>query len=166
MDKIGRPRGLIRYSSEAAMAEGRTRLLRARVVVYPVLLAGALALFGYTWAGRDAADVTFLRNRANPYRLLDSGEVSSVVLVKVANRTREERSFDVAIPESSRLESADLPLVVPAGKSATASIHVVLPRAAFTRGRAEIRVRVTDGAGFDRTFAHHLLGPLYSGAAS
>src|SRR5690606_26461561 len=34
MDKLSRPRGLIRYTSEHALKQGRTRILRPRVMLY------------------------------------------------------------------------------------------------------------------------------------
>ncbi|HTG97044.1 MAG TPA: cytochrome c oxidase accessory protein CcoG, partial [Burkholderiales bacterium] len=38
MDKVGRERGLIRYSTSHAMEGGRTRVLRSRVLVYSTLM--------------------------------------------------------------------------------------------------------------------------------
>jgi cytochrome c oxidase accessory protein FixG len=166
MDKIGRSRGLIRYSSQQAMDEGRARLLRPRVVVYPLILAVVIGLFGVALAGRGTADVSFLRNRAIPYRVLDSGSVSNVLMVKIANRTRDERTYDVTVLETAEIHSSDLPLAVAAGESAQATIHVVLSRDRFERGRAQITVRVTGDDGFNREFRQHVLGPLFGTAAS
>ena len=36
---------------------------------------------------------------------------------------------------------------------------VVAPPDVFTNGRRQVRIRVTDGAGFERTFDYQLLGP-------
>ena len=52
MDKIDRPRGLIRYSSQSAMAGERKRLLRPRIVVYPLVLVIIASLFGMALAAR------------------------------------------------------------------------------------------------------------------
>ena len=38
MDKVGRPRGLIRYATQDALAGKPPRLLRPRVVLYPIAL--------------------------------------------------------------------------------------------------------------------------------
>jgi polyferredoxin len=148
------------------MDEGRSRLLRPRVVIYPLILAVVLGLFGLTLAGKGTADISFLRNRAIPYRVLDSGSVSNVLMVKIANRTREERTYDVTVLETEKIRSSDLPLAVPAGESAQATIHVVLPRDQFERGRAQITVRVIGDDGFNREFRQHVLGPLFGGADS
>ena len=38
MERIGKPKGLIRLSSQAAIEGGRGRLLRLRVILYPALM--------------------------------------------------------------------------------------------------------------------------------
>jgi cytochrome c oxidase accessory protein FixG len=164
MDRIGRPRGLIRYASRQALDEGRTRLLRPRVVIYPVLIGIAVVALGLTLGGQDTADVSVLRVRTRPYRVLDSGAVENVVLLKIVNRSGATRAYDVRAPEPAALASADLPLTLPAGGTATATLHVVLPRSSFGGGRADVELRVTADAGLDRSIRHRLLGPLFGGA--
>jgi cytochrome c oxidase accessory protein FixG len=171
MARIGRPRGLIRYSSQAAMESGRSRLMRPRVVAYPLLLAVAVGLFGFTLAGRASADVTFLRNRSQPYRLTEQGTVANVLTVKITNRSRAPRTFDLRVLETDHYRSADTPLRLGPGESGIGVLHVDLPRASFERGRAVVTVRVSDDAGFAEDHTQHVLGPLFgaapaSGAAS
>ncbi|MCP3903918.1 MAG: cytochrome c oxidase accessory protein CcoG [Planctomycetes bacterium] len=163
MDRIKRPRGLIRHSSQAAMETGRRRVLRPRVVIYPVLLVIVLTLFGVTLAGKAEADVDFLRTRSRPYVVLDSGQVSAQVLVKITNRTQEPRRYEIDVPEAEEATSPDLPLTVDGGEASTATVRLVLARERFHQGRAPISVRVSDDNGFTAAFDHHVLGPLFGG---
>jgi cytochrome c oxidase accessory protein FixG len=163
MDRIKRPRGLIRYSSQQSMEEGRRKLLRPRVVVYPLLLGAALTLFGFTLAGKDSADVSFLRNRARPYQLVEGGGVANTLTVKIANRTDEVRTYDVTVAEAAGTVSSELPLAVAGLSTGQATVHVTLPRQAFDQGRATITVRVTDDDGFEKAFEQTVLGPLFAG---
>jgi cytochrome c oxidase accessory protein FixG len=165
MAKIGRPLGLIRYSSQEAIETGRRGLLRPRVVIYPLVLAVALTLFGFTLASKGPADVTFLRTRSQPYRTLESGDVGNVVLVKIVNRTDEPRTYNIAVPGARSMHSADLPMTIEGGDSASATLHVTLPRDRFEDGRAEIAVEVSDNEGFSDEYRHHVLGPLFTGTA-
>src|SRR5262249_34103707 len=57
MDKLGRARGLIRYSSHAELAGEPRRILRARTIVYPALLAAAVIGLLVTLGERAAAEV-------------------------------------------------------------------------------------------------------------
>ena len=67
--------------------------------------------------------------------------------------------------EDAELNSADLPLTLPVGETGSVTLHVVLPRDRFERGRAEITVRVTDDGNFSKDLRYHALGPLYGGPA-
>src|SRR5262249_50274176 len=86
MARIGKPLGLIRYSSKDELAGQPRRILRPRIVLYPLLLAlvwGALVL---ALARREPADVTVLRGLGTPFSVLPSGEVSDQIRVKIVNR--------------------------------------------------------------------------------
>ncbi|HEB61074.1 MAG TPA: cytochrome c oxidase accessory protein CcoG [Phycisphaeraceae bacterium] len=161
MDKIGKPRGLIRYSSQEAMATGRNRFLRPRLVLYPAVLAIVFTLFVVTLLGKGSAEVTFLRNRSTPYHILDNGDVTSTLLVKIINRSEDQREYDIKIPEAEKMDTNDLPLPVPPESGETATLHLTLPREKFTDGRARVTVHVSDGVDFNRTYSYYILGPLF-----
>jgi cytochrome c oxidase accessory protein FixG len=161
MDRIGRPRGLIRYTSRDELAGAPRRILRPRIVLYPLLLA--LVWGGLTVAllGREPADITVLRGPGSPFALLPTGEVSNQIRVKIVNRSGGEREYRIEIPGEERLRVivAESRLRVADGRSATATVFVTAPRGAFHDGRRDIRVRVSDDAGFSTTAAYRLLGP-------
>jgi cytochrome c oxidase accessory protein FixG len=161
MERIDKPRGLIRYSSEREIGGEAPRRLRPRVLAYPALLALVAVLFGVTIAGRETADVSILRHRSRPYEVLPSGAVANTVLVKVVNRSDRPRTFTVDVPGAIEVASHDLPLRLEPTAQATASLRVVVAADRFEDGRAEIEVRVSDGDGFDEAIAHAVLGPLY-----
>jgi cytochrome c oxidase accessory protein FixG len=161
MTKLGRPRGLIRYTSRAELEGARHRWLRSRVVFYLVLLVLVLGAFTVTLARRAPADVTVLRGTGSPFAVLPSGEVSNQVRIKVANRTRENRRYliELAGADGVRLVAPENPLAVAVGKTATATVFVTAPRAAFAGGQRDIAFRVSDGAGFSALATFRLLGP-------
>ncbi len=166
MRKLSKPLGLIRYSSQEAMESGKRRFLRPRVVIYPVILCVVLVLFGVVLVNTGTADVSFLRNRANPYTLSDDGNVTNLVLISVRNRTTESRSYDISVVEDAKVSSVDLPLILESNQSGSATLHVTIPRHRFSSGRAEINVRITDDDTFDKTYTHRMIGPLFGGADS
>jgi len=166
MEKIKKPRGLIRFTSQHALATGQRSILRPRVVVYPLLLLVLVSLFSITLARRGSADVTFLRNRAAPYTLLESGDVSSTILMKITNRTKEVRTYQVNLIGGGTIECQDLPVVVEKGNAGSITMHIVLPQSEFTQGRAEIIYRVTGDDGFDREYSQYILGPLFGDGAN
>ena len=70
-----------------------------------------------TLAGRETARVSFLRNRATPYTVVEGGAVATTIRVKITNRTEEPRVYAVAVDEAPGMTSPDLPLEIDGGAS-------------------------------------------------
>jgi cytochrome c oxidase accessory protein FixG len=161
MDRIGRPRGLIRYSSRDELGGAPRRILRPRVVLYPLLLIAVWGMLGWALTHRAGADVTVLRGLDSPFKLLPSGDVSNQIRVKIVNRADGDRRYliEIADGEGLHLIAPDNPLAVEAGHAATATVFVTAPRSAFRGGERAVRFRVGDGAGFVSSVPYRLLGP-------
>lgn len=164
MDRVGRPRGLIRYSSQEELEGGRRGFLRPRVVLYPLVLGVTLTLFIVSLVTRKNAAVTILRATDSPYTKLVSGEVSNRIRVKVANRDSKEHRYRISVEglREVHLRTAQNPLAVLPGKTEVAGLFVLAPPSLFVKGRRTIRLKISDGEGFSVTRTFLLLGP-YSG---
>lgn len=75
MLKVGKPEGLIRYSTESESAGGKLKWVRARSVIYATLLIGVLVAFSYTLERRSELDVVILRSVGAPFQMIDDGQV-------------------------------------------------------------------------------------------
>jgi hypothetical protein len=132
--------------------------------LYPVLLFILLALLAFNLAGRADVDVTVLRVRSTPYHVLENGEVSNIVKLKVTNRTDGAKRYTLQLDGDGRLHPADLALDVPAGEAIPLDVEVVLPRARFVNGRATVRLSVLDrdqDGDAAAAVEHVVLGPLF-----
>jgi len=161
MVKIGKPIGLIRYSSRDELAGQPRRFLRPRIALYPLLLVLVWGAFALALAGRAPLDVTVLRGLGTPFALLPTGEVSDQIRIKIVNRRRTDERYRIELVDAGplRLVAPDNPLALGAGKTATASVFVIAPRDAFGDGRRDIRFRISDDDGFSATVPYRLLGP-------
>ncbi len=166
MDRVGRPRGLIRYTSRDELAGAARRILRPRVVLYPLLLVLVWGALVVGLASREPADVTVLRGLGSPFTVLPSGVVSNQIRIKIVNRDSVDHRYRIEVEEagSSRAEplaliAPDNPLSVVAGGSATAPVFVTSGPVAFEDGRREVRFRVSDGMGWSISVPYRLLGP-------
>jgi cytochrome c oxidase accessory protein FixG len=166
MDQVGRPRGLIRYSSRDELAGASRRILRPRIVLYPLLLVLVWGALAWALAHRAPADVTVLRGLGSPFTVLSSGLVSNQIRVKIVNRDSVDRRYRIDVEAMGRAADEPLemiapenPLAVAAGKSATATVFVEAPPKAFDDGQREVRFRVSDGAGWSEVLPYRLLGP-------
>ncbi len=168
MAKLGRDAGLIRYSTQAAMDGEPSRLLRPRVVVYPAIMLVLLTALTVLLSVKKTADVVLLRNLGNPFTVMDDGQVSNSMRIKITNRREMAVAYTVqsASDVVSRIELAENPLAIDAGDSRTEGVLIVLPRSAFSKGVCDITLHVSDGAGFEQEIPCRLLGPAGSGKPS
>ncbi len=147
MTKLGRPTGLIRYSSQRALEATPRKGLRARLVVYPTLLAGLLVAAAYMIATRQDAAVAILRTQGTPYAIKDAGTaaevVESIVRLRIDNRTRGALTYAVAGGDGVELIRGER---VEVAGDASREIDVVVRSAPaqFVRGRREVELTVAE----------------------
>jgi len=161
MDKISKPRGLIRYSSREMLAGAVRHFLRPRTILYPIALAGFLGTFVFALGTKATADVTLLRAIGDPFSVDDRGRIVNQVRLRIANRSGSDREYRIEIEGagSGVVIVPVNPFPVAKGKTASTSFFVTLPPDAFLSGEPTIEVHVTDGARFDEEFPWRLLGP-------
>jgi cytochrome c oxidase accessory protein FixG len=87
MDKIGKPRGLVRYTSEAAIALKEKFKVTPRIIGYSALLTVLLVALTSLLALRRDVDTTVLRTPGQLYQERDGGRVSNLYNVKIVNKT-------------------------------------------------------------------------------
>lgn len=164
MDRIGAPRGLVRYSSQAILEEGeKKKLIRGRTVVYPFLLAGLLGGLAFAVSTHQSTEVKMLRGTGAPFTVED-GVVRNQVRIRISNRTEGSQSYalDVIGPEGTTLLAPVNPLAVEPNATESALVFVHAPQAAFKQGDLQVKIIVTtDGFREERPF--RLLGPMGTG---
>jgi cytochrome c oxidase accessory protein FixG len=160
MTKLKRPRGLIRYSSQAAVEGASRRLLRPRVIIYPMILIAVLSGFFLALGSREPADVTVLRGLGRPFTEMTAGEISNPVRIKIVNRTEHPVTYLVsAVEPGVRVISETDPILIAGGKSATIAASIIAPGSAFDSGSKDMTLRISDGKAFTQDRKYKLLGP-------
>jgi cytochrome c oxidase accessory protein FixG len=165
MDKIGKPRGLIRYSSEDELAGKGRKLLRPRVVIYPLILAVTLFSLVYLLGSKAEAEVKILRTTA-PFTQFDDGRVSNQVLLKVTNKTESAKQYTIALEGAPDAEfiAPQNPFELAPLQSKTIAVIINSEPDKYHDGKRPVTLRVTDGADYDRAIEHELLGPMNGSA--
>ncbi len=162
MERIEKPRGLIRYTSQDALAGNQTKLLRPRVVIYPLILVGLLSLLGMALSSRASADVMLLRGRGVPFTVMDDGNVSNQVRIKIQNRDTKKHAYKLELiePKSGlKVITPTNPLPVRAGHHAEGIMFVITPDKTFPEnGKLPIKIRIS-AKGFEEVVSWQLLGP-------
>ena len=117
MDKMDYPRGLIRFTTQNALATGQgregivRRVLRPRVLVYGgVLLALTVAMM-VTLAMRMPLKVDVVRDRAALSRIVAGGKLENVYRLQVMNATERPQRYRITADGLAGLSVASDPLV-------------------------------------------------------
>ncbi len=167
MERIGRPRGLIRYSSRAAMEDGRTSLIRPRVFIYPAILAVIAGAFLFVLLNRQPADITLLRSGPDAYQTVADGAIRNDLRVKVVNRSEEMRTFALGLRGVDDASLAgDTRFTIEPGATRVANVQIFTPAAIFERGTASIDLHIADDHAFEQTMTYRIQGPWSPGASN
>jgi polyferredoxin len=93
MDRMGYPRGLVRYTTQNALEGKPTHILRPRVIIYATILLVAGGLTAYSILTRPGLSMDVLRDRNVLYRTLDCGRIENSYMLKITNRTETQHSY-------------------------------------------------------------------------
>ena len=103
MDKVSLPRGLIRYSTENALARHYStrdilaHLLRPRTLLYAGVLLIIVAATAWSLATRIPLKVDVIRDRATLYREADNEQIENVFRLHVMNTDEKPHRYSIAV---------------------------------------------------------------------
>ncbi|MCP4457377.1 MAG: cytochrome c oxidase accessory protein CcoG [Cytophagales bacterium] len=87
MDRIDKPRGLVRYASEANIADNKSFEFTARIKAYSVLLVLLIVALVSLLIIRSDFETTILRQPGMTFQKRDDGRVSNLYQMKMVNKT-------------------------------------------------------------------------------
>jgi polyferredoxin len=103
MDKVGYPRGLVKYSTEHAIQQNWTKaqtmrhILRPRVLIYTGILAAIVLAMGVSLALRTPFKVDVVRDRGSLARIVSGGRIENVFRLQIMNATETTQNFHVSV---------------------------------------------------------------------
>ena len=145
MDKMNYPRGLIRYSTQNAMAQGWNkaqllrRVFRPRVLVYSVILMAITAALFTSLVFRTPFKVDVFRDRASLARIVSGGKIENVYRVQVMNATESMQQYRISASGLAGLALVSEGLIsVDATEARSVAVTLQLPYEAAKPGSHEI----------------------------
>ncbi len=97
MDKVGYPRGLIRYSTESAKQGQPVRVLRPRIVIYAMVLLFIVGALLTAISLRSPVGMEVIGDRSILYREVGDGRVENVYTLKIVNKTTRPQRYVVSV---------------------------------------------------------------------
>ena len=162
MDKVDRPRGLIRYDSEENIAHSKKTKFNWRFAAYSfvlLLLTGALVFMLVT---RQDVDARVLRTAGQMFQSLPDGKVSNLYNIKLANKTRKDIAIDLKLENiKGEVTVVAKDLVVPKESYFQSPFFVKIDRQLIEKRKTPIVLGVYQGNKKIETIKTIFLGPGY-----
>ena len=103
MDKVERPRGLIRYSTDHAMENNfnaqqiRRRAMRPRVLIYTSILGLIIIAVCTSLFLRTPLKMDVIRDRGSMGREVEDGMIENVYRLQIMNTSEQQQHFKIAV---------------------------------------------------------------------
>ena len=123
MDKIDKPRGLIRYTTEHALEGGKTHIFRPRLIGYGIALAVISVALMIAISVRVPADLDVIRDRTRLYRVASDGSVENSYRLQVRNMSQHDDTYKLSFRGPDGLTwKGPHEIAIPAGETATVGV--------------------------------------------
>ncbi len=149
MDKMGYARGLVKFSTQNAIANGWNRaqiirqVLRPRVLVYTAILISIVVALGVSLSLRVPFKVDVVRDRSGVVRELDGGMLENVYRLQLMNATEVNQEFRLAVHGLPAMKLASPERVsVGATQSRWVAVRVQVPVDASKSGSYPIHFEI------------------------
>ncbi len=163
MDKINKPRGLIRYDSENNIAEGKKTIFTTRVKAYIGVLAVLSGIFTYLLFSRAQVEAIFLRMPGQRYEKVDANTYSNAYNFKLLNKTPDAKTYRFALidPAGGKLTTAGgESIAVKASALAEGAVVIYLQKSQMEGTSTELEIGVYEGEQLVETISTNFTGPL------
>jgi len=145
MERIGKPKDLIRFDSENGISTGEKVRFNGRLAAYIVVLIALFTFLLFLIFNRADVETTILRTPGLLFQKQPGGQISNLYNIKVVNKKREKFTLDV------RLLSPKGEIQMPSGKMVVKEaaltedvFFVVLPESG-AKGEIPIKLGVFSG---------------------
>ena len=163
MDKMGYQKGLVRYTTEHAMAGVHTDIARPRTIMYTILLVALTIGLFYAISQRTPLELDIIRDRNTLYRETANGLVENVYTLKVVNMDEQTHRYNLTVSGLDGLElvNATPVIEVSGGEVLTLPVSVRVDPIALKRTANEIEFTISaqDNAELTSIETARFLGP-------
>ena len=137
MDKVGYPRGLIRYATQNEIDGKPSQVLRPRIFVYGTLLL--VLMLGWAWSVTHRSELIaeVLRDRNALYRETAQG-VQNDYTLKLVNKTQQPHTYTISLKAPDGLALQDGTQKVPATAEQVLSLPLTVTAPGKVAGKRAI----------------------------
>lgn len=144
MDKMGYELGLISFTTEDAIQNGKTKIFRPRLLGYALMLVIMVGLFVYSIATRVPAGIEAQRDRGVLMYRVSGHQILNVYTLKISNMDRKTHVYDVTVEGDYPFEIQGykaMPIVE--GEVLSIPVRVAVDRRKLDVKKTDLRFRIS-----------------------
>lgn len=161
MDKIDRPRGLIRYDSYNGITEKRHTVFTKRTIAYSVVLGILLVVNILLLSGRNPVEALLLRTPGRLFQEVDETYISNMYNYEIINKTTEDLPVEFNLVNmEGRIRMVGNPPTAKAGEITKGILFIDLKKKELTDRKTKLELEVTSGDKVLDDVKTNFLGPM------
>ncbi len=162
MDKVKRPRGLIRYDSFNGVSAGKRRLFTPRVIAYTAVLAGLIVANIFLLSGRTDVEALVLRTPGMLFQKIDDQHLSNLYNFQIINKTKDvfEVRFEPETKGAKIKPVGQIPKTKPTDV-VEGAFFIEMEKAKLTGRKTQVVINVYSGEKLIDKVKTNFLGPGY-----
>ncbi|KQR95044.1 cytochrome c oxidase accessory protein CcoG [Chryseobacterium sp. Leaf180] len=149
MEKVGLPKGLIRYASEKEIEEEIPHRFTARMKVFALILVGLVGFLAYLLTSRGDIEAKFIKPAGSTYFLKD-GTITNTYNYTFLNKTNEKKTVSIKVIEPAHGNinySNSSHIIVDRDKIAKGTISISFPEKEMNLSKQNITIGIFDKDG-------------------
>ena len=162
MDKLNKPRGLIRYASENSIQEGKPLRYTSRMKFYTFLCLFVLSILSFLLFTRKDIDATVMRTPGMLFQEVGKDSISNLYNIKAVNKTTKDVPLSIRLEEENGSINVIGKPYVPILKEAQGSgeFFIILPRNSIKQRSTHLHVGLYEGNKKIAVVKTNFLGPI------
>lgn len=161
MEKIKKPKGLIRYDSMNGIKEKVRRIFTPRVIGYSVVQLLLVSLLSFFLSTRSDIDVTILRTPGMFYQEQPNDRVSNLYDLKILNKTFDQRTVELKLMNiDGEIMILGGPIAAPPQEPALTKFFVSLEKSAITAMNTPLEIGIYSRGEEIQRITSSFLGPV------
>jgi cytochrome c oxidase accessory protein FixG len=163
MDKIEKPRGLIRYASHNSIKESKEKIFTSRVLGYTLVLSLLVSVVAFMLFTRTDVEATILKVPGQLYQEQPNERISNLYNIQFINKTNREIPLEMKVkdyPEATIKRVGDEILTLEPGARIDAVFFIEMARKDISQMKTTIEVQmIADGEVIDE-ISTNFVGPV------
>jgi polyferredoxin len=162
MEKIGRPKGLIRFDSHKGITDKVKLKLTPRIAAYAAVLLLLLGLQGFLITTRSQIEATFMRVPGMLYQEQPGNKISNLYNVQLVNKTTHPMPITLELlgDQTGEIKVVGNQIIVPESASAEVVCFIELPKSEIHTTKTKLEIGIYSNGKLIERIKTSFVGPV------